>query len=310
LPKPRRLDAQVPGTPRENELSIGIALFGQNAEHLIALSRRAELLGFDNAWLGEHIFVPSQLATKHPYEGRARDPVVGGALHIYDLWAAVGALIGATERLTLSTGVAIAPLRHPLITARAALTSHQMSGGRFRLGLGIGWMPEEFAALDVPFDERAKRTEEAIEILRKLFAGGAAEHRGRFYAFPETEMTKTAVNIPIIIGGTVSSAVQRAALLGDGWYSPFLPLEACSAIRKEIERIRKEAGLSHKPYSYHVRPTGKIDHGLLARYRDEGFENLIVTWDAIASEDPANATLDSKLRTLENFASSIDIGKE
>ena len=287
-------------------MSIGVALFGQTVEHIVALARHAETLGFEHAWLGDHVFVPTELSSRHPYPGRARDPVVGGALHIYDLWVAVGALISATKRMTVSTGVAIAPLRHPLITARAALTAHQMSGGRFRLGIGIGWMPEEFLALDVPFHERAKRTEEVLEILRKIFAGGTTEHMGRFYSFTKTEMTHAPADIPIFIGGTAPQAVRRAALCADGWYSPYVRLDECLAIKENIQHIRTEAGLGAKPYTFHVRAT-KMDRDTIARYREAGFEHLILTWDAIDSADPANVTLDAKLRALDKVAASVDL---
>jgi alkanesulfonate monooxygenase SsuD/methylene tetrahydromethanopterin reductase-like flavin-dependent oxidoreductase (luciferase family) len=288
-------------------MTIGFSVFTMPIEDILAIGRHAEGLGFDNAWVGEHVFAPTHLDTPHPYSGRKRDPVQGSDQHIYDLWVMVGALIGAAPKLTVSTGIAITPLRHPLITARAALTAHQMSRGKFRLGIGVGWMAQEFDALGVPFKERAARTEEIVEILRRVFAGGHVEHTGRFYAFPLTQMTEKPASIPIIFGGTAPAAVRRAALMGDGWYSPFIDLEKCVEIRHDIERIRAEAGLGDKPFSYHVRPTTRIDRDVVAKYRDAGFDNLGTIWEMIHPEDSKTTTLDFKLQALDRCAAAMGL---
>lgn len=288
-------------------MSVGLSLFGQNIEDLVALTRHGESLGFDDAWLGEHIYAPSELSVQHPFSGRPRPPISGADTHIYDVWVAMGALIAATSRMTIAPGVAILPLRNPLITARAAITAHRISGGRTRMAVGIGWLPEEYEALGVPFKERASRTEEGVAILRKAFAGGEFEHSGRHYNFPPTQMTSEPVDVPILFGGTQSKALRRAALMGDGWYSPLLSFEDTLEVKRQIDQLRAENGLAGKAYAYFARPKLKMDHDLLAQYRDAGFENFVVTFDMIHPESPKTTTLDHKKRALDTCAKQIGL---
>ena len=288
-------------------MSIGFSLFAQNIEDLVALARHGESLGFDDAWLGEHIYAPSVLTVQHPFSGHPRPPVSGGDTHIYDVWVVMGALIAATSRMTIAPGVAILPLRNPLITARAAITAHRISGGRTRLGVGIGWLPEEYAALGVPFKERASRTEEGVAILRKAFAGGEFEHSGRHYSFPMTQMTPDRVDVPILFGGTEPKALRRAALMGDGWYSPLITFENTLEVKRQIDQVRAENGLAGKSFTYFARPKLKVDRNLLAKYRDAGFENFVVTFDMIHPESPKTTTLDHKKRVLETCAREIGL---
>jgi alkanesulfonate monooxygenase SsuD/methylene tetrahydromethanopterin reductase-like flavin-dependent oxidoreductase (luciferase family) len=288
-------------------MSIGFSLFGQNIEDLVALAKHGESLGFEDAWLGEHIYAPSVLTVQHALSGRARPPVSGSDTHIYDVWVAMGALIAATSRMTIAPGVAILPLRNPLITARAMITAHRISGGRTRLAIGIGWLPEEYEALGVPFKERVSRTEEGVAILRKALAGGEFEHSGRHFNFPLTQMTPERIDVPILFGGTDPRALRRAALMGDGWYSPLLSFEDTVEVRRQIEHVRGQNGLAGKSYTYFARPKLKIDRDLVAKYRDAGFENLVVTLDMIHPESPKTTTLDYKKRVLETCAKEIGL---
>ena len=106
---------------------------------------------------------------------------------------ALGAVAGATTRLRLATGIYILPLRHPLITARSAATLQNASGGRLLLGIGAGWLVEEFAALDVPFDERYGRLVETIEIIRAAWAGGPFDYHGKYFSFDPIQLTSRPV---------------------------------------------------------------------------------------------------------------------
>ena len=126
---------------------------------------------FDAFCVGEHVVLPVQHNSQHP--GRAGQPTSDHApiltldTIVHDALVAMGAIAGATTRLELGLGVYVVPLRHPLLTARAAASAHDFSEGRFSLGVGVGWLAEEFAALDVPFRRRGARNDEALSIMRQ-----------------------------------------------------------------------------------------------------------------------------------------------
>ncbi|MFO1188610.1 MAG: TIGR03619 family F420-dependent LLM class oxidoreductase [Alphaproteobacteria bacterium] len=288
-------------------MTIGFAINTNPVREFVEIARHAEAVGFDDVWVGEHVIVPFDSASMHPYAGRPRPPIAEVDDRIYDVWVMVGAILAATTRLTVATGVALAPFRHPLITARAALTAHEMGGARFRLGLGVGWLAEEFTALGVPFAERAARTEEAIAILRKAFSAQPFEHAGPAYPIPRMQMAVVPTDIPIIFGGSKGRAIRRAALLGDGWYGSTIPLTECIAIRDEIHRVRDEHGLPRNRFTFHVRPVGPANRDTLGRYRDAGFENIVMSWDAIHPDDPRATSLDFKRRSLESFAKTVGL---
>ena len=123
---------------------FGISTYGFRPEHIVPVAKHAEALGFSGVWVGEHILEPAAFASVHPYdEGKDAPPVVTHVRTMYDIWLTVGAIIAATSRLRVTTGVYLLPLRHPVFSARAAISAQQLSGGRFRFGVGVGWWKEE-----------------------------------------------------------------------------------------------------------------------------------------------------------------------
>ena len=140
--------------------------------------------------------------------------IIDPRTELLDPWVFLGAVAAATKRLRLATGMYIAPLRHPLITARAAATLHEVSDGRFMLGVGAGWLREEFAALDVPFDERGSRLDETIEILRMGWRGGPFEFHGTHFDLGPVQVSPRPMAIPLVLGGNTGPALRRAAVCG------------------------------------------------------------------------------------------------
>jgi uncharacterized OB-fold protein len=120
---------------------------------------------------------------------RREDDILAPSVRIYDPWFLLGAVAGATETLKIGTAICIAPLNNPLLLARATVTAHDVSGGRFRLGLGAGWLREEFDAVGVPFEERGTRLDETIEILKNAWKGGFFEHEGPHFKFGPVQIT-------------------------------------------------------------------------------------------------------------------------
>ena len=288
-------------------MTIGISVYNTSVRDLLQLSIVADEAGFDAVWLGEHVVAPLTYTTSHPMTGTTgyqhiSGPLVKPETELVDPWAALGAVAGATRRLRVATGITVLPFRHPLLTARSAFTLQEASEGRLVLGVGAGWLPEEFAALGVPFDERYSRFRETIEILRTAWAGTPFDHRGKHFTIDSVQLSTRAVHIPIILGGNAPGALRRAAALGDGWFSAAAPtLEDACRLRDELLRLREENG-RHEPFPCYFRIAAN-DPDLVDRYRREGIDDVII-WDDHVW--PTSGTFESKRAAM--LASADDLG--
>jgi probable F420-dependent oxidoreductase len=161
--------------------------------------------------------------------------------------ATLAYLAAGTNQIRLGTGILLLALRHPLHVAKEMATLDVLSKGRAILGVGLGWLTEEFDALGVPFRERAGRVRESIEVLRKIWAGGRLEHRGRYYSFSEVTSYPQPVRTggpPIWFGGSAEPALRRAAELGDGWLGtsgrPDKVEQRVAAVRKRADELGRK----------------------------------------------------------------------
>ena len=223
-------------------MSIGLSTYNISASELIGLAVAADEASFESPWLGEHVVLPLDYASDHPTSGGSGHqhhigPIVDPSTTLVDPLVALSACAAVTSRIRLATGVFILPLRHPLLTARMTLTLQDAAGGRFMLGVGSGWLREEFDALDVPFDDRATRMDETIAILRQAWNAEQFSHAGTFFSFGTVRATPKPVDVPLILGGNTERALRRAADLGDGWFSSGTPpLEDAGRLRDRCSR--------------------------------------------------------------------------
>ena len=152
-------------------------------------------------------------------------------------------MAAVTRRVRFFTGIYVLPMRNPFNVAKAVGTAAVLSGDRVTLGVGVGWMREEFQLLEQPFEQRGPRTDEMIEVIRKLWGGGMVEHHGRFYDFPRVQMSPAPrARIPILIGGVSDAALRRAGRIGDGWISDIHTSEELRGIVAKIRESQREAG--------------------------------------------------------------------
>jgi alkylation response protein AidB-like acyl-CoA dehydrogenase/alkanesulfonate monooxygenase SsuD/methylene tetrahydromethanopterin reductase-like flavin-dependent oxidoreductase (luciferase family) len=171
--------------------------------------------------------------------------------------------------------------RHPLLTARAVLTLQDVALGRFLLGVGAGWLREEFDALGSRFEGRGRRLDEELEIIRLACAGGTLAHQGEHYRFDPLQVSATAVPVPLIVGGNSPPALHRAALLGDGWFGSGNPSFAeAVALRARVLDRRRALGVDG-PFTVTVRVTHP-QVADLARYEDAGFDQVILWTHEVA----------------------------
>jgi probable F420-dependent oxidoreductase len=183
------------------------------------LARLAEAAGFDSVFAVDHVALPESYESTYPYAPGGRLPGTQfTAMPDPLIWMAFAA--AATTRLRLMTGVIILPLRNPLVLAKQVATLDHMSGGRIELGIGVGWLREEFDALGIPFEERGRRADEYVGAMRALWREDGASFAGRFVSFEGVtcDPKPVARAVPIIVGGHSEAAARRAGRLGDGFF--------------------------------------------------------------------------------------------
>jgi probable F420-dependent oxidoreductase len=188
-------------------------------ERAIEMARAAEAAGFESLWTVEHVVVPADYESPYPYSPDGKMPG-GEDSPIPDPLIWLSYLAGVTTTIKLATGILILPQRNPVVLAKELATLDRMSGGRLLLGIGSGWLREEFDAIGVPFTSRGRRTDEYTAALRTLWGEGASSFDGEFVNFTNCHSEPSPANgtIPIHIGGHTDIAARRAGRLGDGFF--------------------------------------------------------------------------------------------
>jgi len=185
------------------------------------LGRAADEYQYDSIWITDHIVIPKTTQSKYPYSADGSFDLEA-AQHYLDAPTVLSYLAGVTDRPALGSSVLILPYRNPVLVAKMVATLDVLSRGRVILAVGVGWMEEEFQALNLTtFQDRGAVTDEYIQILRELWTKEWPTYRGRFFSFEEVRFYPKPVQTPhppIWIGGHTKAAIRRAARLGDGWH--------------------------------------------------------------------------------------------
>jgi probable F420-dependent oxidoreductase len=206
-------------------VQFGFSLQGRGVladrEAITTLAKRAEALGYDSIWVTDRLLIPVQSRSAYPYSPTGVFPLGPDEPWLEPL-AAVTYLATITERITVGTSVLVIPYRNPVMVAKALATADYLSGGRVILGAGTGWWREEFAALGVPFEDRASRTVEYLTIMKEIWTKPRIAFEGRFMHIPPSGGVRPHParhpHIPIWIGGHSDAALRRVAAIGDGWH--------------------------------------------------------------------------------------------
>jgi probable F420-dependent oxidoreductase len=213
---------------------------GTDSQSALEICRTAEAVGFDSVWGGEHVIRPDQIESPYPYAedgampGEADTPIPDPLI-----WLAYVGAVAPTLRL--GTCILIVPQRNPLVLAKELATLDHLTGGRVELGLGVGWMREEFEALGIPWERRGARNDEYVAAMRALWAGPHAEYHGEFVDFDPATCSPRPVNgsIPVLVGGDTPAAVRRAARMADGYFPGTTEPEALAGLIQAV-RIAAE----------------------------------------------------------------------
>ena len=243
-----------------------------NADDITEIVLGGERLGYATIVIGDHIVFPVTVASPYPYTVDGGFPGVGDAMEQLTLMSFVA---GITKSTRLVTSVMILPHRNPLVTAKVLATIDVLSKGRVTVGVGVGWMREEFEALSAPdFDKRGASSNEYLEIFKKCWTQDPVSHEGEFYSFKELRCVPHPVqkpHPPIWIGGHSKAALRRVAKYADGWHpvgatsaSP-LPPEEFQGLLDQLKRMMEAEGrdfdeltISFKAPSY---DPGKVPEG-------------------------------------------------
>jgi probable F420-dependent oxidoreductase len=246
-------------------------------EHFAAVARIAEELGFEGVTVAEHQLMPEVLRSFFPY-GEGGKPQFGADEAWPEPWTLIASMAAATERLRFCTAVHILPLHHPLSVAKIAATVAVLSGGRVVLGVGAGWMKEEYDAFGIDFHTRGRRLDECLEVLARVWSGEMVEHHGEFFAFDRLVLKPAPPErIPIWVGGNSPGALRRAARIGDGWLAGGEPAEQVIASLATIRALRAELGRDSLPFeALTLHPVGLLhDFDELARLEAAGLTGVI-----------------------------------
>ncbi len=215
-------------------------------ETLMEAARSAEALGFDAVWSADRVVTPWQINTPYPYS-EDHEFIVPPDRPFLDSLTCLAFLAGCTEKITLGISVLVLPYRHPLYWTRVAASIERLSGGRLIMGVGVGWMQEEFAALSVSFKDRGRMTDEQLEIVSHLWTEEHISFNGQFYNIQDVAFYPKPIQqprIPIWVGGEGIYAHRRTAKYGDAWFPYFVAISPgeLRAGYDNVQRLASEAG--------------------------------------------------------------------
>jgi probable F420-dependent oxidoreductase len=239
------------------------------------VARMAEELGFESLWTVEHTVVPTGYESQYPYSPDGRMPG-GEHAEIPDplIWLAYVA--AATTTIRLATGILILPQRNPVTLAKELATLDVLSGGRVELGIGVGWLEEEFDALGVPFADRGPRTDDFVAALRVLWSEGDDTYHGRFCDFTNANSYPKPVQrggIPVVVGGHTQVAARRAGRLGDGFFPGVFQADQLPPLLDTVRSNARDAG--RDPDAIEI-TAGAFDYDTAARLADLGVARAAV----------------------------------
>jgi probable F420-dependent oxidoreductase len=281
-------------------------------DQFIDIARFAEEVGFDGITIADHLVMPMKYDSKYLYTGDGKtwwpddlpwaDPLV--------TLAALGA---ATTTLQLATNIYLLGLRDPFTAAKAIGTASLLTNDRIRVGIGSGWIREEYDIVDIDFDDRGKRIDEMIEVMRKLWTGETVSHQGERFQFEDALMAPAPPrkHVPILVGGSSKPALRRAAR-NDGWMGVPQPKDELMSTIDELHRLRAECGATGN-FEIVFSLMGFLTQELARELESKGAGDtgtlpwMQTPWGNMPwlkdDEDPSS--LDIKKKTMERYAEDV-----
>jgi len=282
-------------------MRFAISLAFQPVDQLVALAREADACGYDALAIPDHVVDLEQLATPYPYtaDGKRRwDHTADWP----DPWVLTGALAQVTSRIRFFTSVYVPALRSPYLVAKAVGTAAVLSGDRVALGIGVGWCREEFELMGQEFGDRGRRTDEALDLIRRLWEPGWTEHEGSHYPTPRLAMEPTPRSrVPIYVGGLSDVAFARAAR-HDGWIGDLYTIDEAA---RHAARLAESRALLGETGEFRV-ITALVDAFLPEHFADAERRGVTDVWTMPwAYYHGLEASLEDKLDGIRRFARDV-----
>jgi probable F420-dependent oxidoreductase len=242
-----------------------------------------ERIEVESVWANEHVVVAKNYEPRYPYSADGRMPAPPGVV-MPDPLEWLSFVAGVTNRIKLGTSVMVVTVHAPAILAKRVATLDRLSSGRVLLGVGSGWQVEEYRACGVPYEDRGRRLDETVAVLRELWQPGYRTHKGELFAFEEVESTPTSVQPggpPIIIGGSSPAAARRAGRIGDGFHPHAVSPDELARLLEIMGEAARSAGrdptaieVTAWPSSW--KPDVSLDLAVMRRYAELGVARLLI----------------------------------
>lgn len=261
------------------------------AERMIETVQHAEAAGIESVWTFEHVIVPTDYQSKYPYDRSGKMPIPPQAWFL-DPLISLAHVAAATKSIRLGTGVNILPQTNPLLFAKQAASLDALSRGRLTLGLGIGWLAEEYQAMGTPFERRGARFDDYLDAIKKVWTGEVVEHESEFlswHGFMSHPTPTQKPHPPILIGGATHKTLQRIVDSAQGWYAPS---DSSTELTAKIATLRQLAAGAGRPFeSIDITTNWRIAKrpDALPELEDLGITRVVVLLSATGESDPRKA---------------------
>lgn len=260
-------------------LAVALTSPWATPDYLAAVVRAAEERGFHSIWVPEHVVLFDDYASRYPYSEDGRVPA-GGENGPLEPFTTLAFMAAHSTTIRLGTGICLIPQRNPVYSAKEAAAVDWVSGGRLDLGVGVGWLAEEFAALGVPFERRGARCRDYIGVMRALWCDPVSEFHGEFYDLPACRQYPKPVqqpHPPIHFGGESEAALRRVAEMGQGWFGFNVEPDEVLSHLATLDRLLDEHGRTRDEITVSLNPYLRgITLDKAKAYADHGVDQVVL----------------------------------
>ena len=286
-------------------MRFNFAEAGTDPSFYLPLARACEEAGYDGFIVPDSIAYPAESDTVYPFNPDGTREFLEDKPFL-DPFSMITALGAVTESLRFITFVVKLPIRHPVLVAKQASTVAVLTNNRFAFGVGTSPWPEDYELVGVPWENRGRRMDECIEVIRGLTSPGWFEYHGEVFDIPRVKMSPVPDKpIPVLIGGHGKPALRRAAKIGDGWMHGGGDPEELPGLIERLQALRKEAGREKDPFEVHVISADAYTGDGLKRLEDEGVTDVMVGFRWPYAVGPDTQPLTDKVDNLRGYADRV-----
>ncbi len=283
-------------------------------ENMISGANRAEELGFDSVWVLDRLMWPEQ--PKAPYPASPDGSLPEQFKRTLDPLDTLSFVAGITDKVTLGTNIINLPYYNPVLLARRVASLDVLSGGRARLGLGVGWSPDEYEAVGTPFSNRGKRADEAVQVMKAVWGADPVAFEGEFYHVAKSTIGLKPIqdpHPPIYMAAYSPRAMQRAALYSDGWAAAGIPLEGLEQMFGAIKAMAAEAGrradaleLVVRANVYFTDKPIEADRFIFTGTVDQIVEDVVASREIGATEVLFDVQFSPEIDSIEEYLTAME----